>query len=91
MIVGGGVLLGVLAYLVRGDSGLVRWDNSVAEWGQRHASDFSTDALELVTHLGEPTVVVVLAVVLAAIGDGADAQSLGRAVRAARGGRETAS
>jgi membrane-associated phospholipid phosphatase len=65
--IGGGLLLGVLAYLVRGDSGLVRWDNSVAEWGQRHASGVSTDVLEVITHLGEPTVVAVLAVVVAAV------------------------
>ena len=65
VMIGGGVLLGVLAYLVRGDGDLVRWDNTVAEWGQRHASGFSTDGLELITHLGEPTVVVLLAAGLA--------------------------
>ena len=65
--VGGGVLLGVLAYLVRGNNDLVRLDNSVANWGDRHASPFSTDGLEAITHLGEPFVVAVLAAVLALI------------------------
>jgi undecaprenyl-diphosphatase len=65
--VGGGLLFAVLAYLVRGNTALVRLDNSVASWGDRHASPFSTDALNAVTHLGEPLVVVVLAAVLALV------------------------
>jgi hypothetical protein len=66
-IVAGGVLVGALAYLVRGETDLVRLDDSVADWGARHASAFSTDGLDAVTHLGDPTVVVVLAAVLAAV------------------------
>ena len=62
-VVGGG-LLGVLTYLVRGSGTLVQLDESVANWGDRHASAFSTDGLDLVTHLGEPGVVVALAVVV---------------------------
>jgi membrane-associated phospholipid phosphatase len=67
VIVGGGVLLGVLAYLVRGDTELVRLDASVASWADRHASSFSTGGLDAVTHLGSPGVVVVLAAVLAIV------------------------
>jgi membrane-associated phospholipid phosphatase len=67
VFVGGGVLLGVLAYLVRGDNDLVRFDNSVASWGDRHASPFSTDGLNVLTHLGEPRVVAALAAVLALV------------------------
>ena len=67
VIVGAGVLLGVLAYLIRGTTDLVRLDDSVANWGDRHAAPFSTDALNAITHLGEPTVVVGLAVVLAVV------------------------
>ncbi len=65
--VGGGVLFAVLAYLVRADDDLVRLDNSVASWGDRHASAFSIDGLNAVTHLGEPMVVIWLAVVLALV------------------------
>jgi undecaprenyl-diphosphatase len=65
VIVGGGVLLGVLAYLVRGNGELVQLDESVANWGDRHASALSTDGLSAITHLGEPLVVVALALVLA--------------------------
>jgi membrane-associated phospholipid phosphatase len=67
LIVGGGVLLAVLAYLVRGDTGLVRIDRSVALWGDRHETPFSDDVLDAVTTLGEPTVVAILAVVLAGV------------------------
>ena len=59
-----GIGLGVLAYLVRTDSGLLGIDSSVAEWGRRHATAWSTDALETLTHLGDTLTVVVLAVVL---------------------------
>ena len=60
-----GLLLGVLAYLVRGSGDLVQLDESVANWGDRHASAFSTDGLTAISHLGEPVVIVALAVVLA--------------------------
>jgi undecaprenyl-diphosphatase len=63
----GGVVLGVLALLVRGSGDLVQLDESVANWGDRHASAFSSDGLNAITHLGEPVVVVVLAVVLAVV------------------------
>ena len=59
-----GIGLGVLAYLVRTDSGLLGIDSSVAEWGADHATAWSTDALETLTHLGDTLTVVVLAVVL---------------------------
>ena len=67
IIVLGGVLLAVLAYLVRGDTDLVRLDTSVANWGADHASRFSTDGLNAVTDLGEPKMVIALAVVLALV------------------------
>ena len=65
VVVGGGVVLGTLAYLVRADTDLVRLDTSVATWGHRHASPFSTDALNAITDLGEPMVVAGLAAALA--------------------------
>jgi undecaprenyl-diphosphatase len=67
VIVVGGVLLGVLAYLVRSTTDLVRLDQSVARWGFEHLSSFSRHGLEAITHLGEPTVVVAMAVVLAVV------------------------
>jgi len=60
----GGVVLAVLAYLVRSSDRLVGLDESAAEWGFAHASDFSDDALHLVTTLGETWFVIVAAIVL---------------------------
>jgi len=62
-----GVVVGALAYLVRGETALVELDESVAEWSQAHASALSTDVLEAITELGEPTSVAVMAVVLALV------------------------
>ena len=63
----GGVLLGLLAYLVRTSSHLIRFDNGVAKWGVRHASAFSTHGLNAVTQLGSVYAVVGLCVVLAVV------------------------
>ena len=63
--IGGGVLLGVLAYLVRTNGHLIAIDNSVAKWGNLHASAISTDGLNLVTQLGGIYTVIALCVVLA--------------------------
>jgi len=60
----GGIGLGILAYLVRSDSGLLGVDSSVAEWGAEHATAWSTDALETLTHLGDTLTVIVLGIVL---------------------------
>jgi undecaprenyl-diphosphatase len=65
VIVLAGVLLGALAFLVRGQSGVVRADSSIERWGHDHASNFATDVLNAITHVGEPTVVIGLAVVVA--------------------------
>jgi undecaprenyl-diphosphatase len=62
-----GVVVGTLAYLVRGETALVGLDESVAEWGHAHAGALSTDALEVITELGEPTTVAVMAAVLALV------------------------
>jgi membrane-associated phospholipid phosphatase len=66
-VVGGGVLLGALAYLVRTHSELLAIDNSVARWGNRHATRTSMRVLNDVTQFGSFYVVVVLCVVLAVV------------------------
>ena len=65
MIVLGGLVVAVLAYLVRGSTEVVRIDSGVAEWGARNASGFTTDVLTAITHVGEPTVVIALAALVA--------------------------
>jgi len=63
---GAGILLGLLAYLVRTNEALADIDNGAARWGERHASSASTHVLNGVTQLGSIYVVVGLCVVLAA-------------------------
>jgi membrane-associated phospholipid phosphatase len=63
--IGGGVLLGALAYLIRTNSGLTGIDRSVARWGYVHASPLSTHILKVVTQFGNIDVVIALCVVLA--------------------------
>ena len=65
VIVGGGVLFGLLTYLVRTNAHLFGIDRSVARWGNTHASAFSTHGLNAVTNLGSIYVVVGLCVLLA--------------------------
>jgi membrane-associated phospholipid phosphatase len=65
--IGGGVGLGLLAYLERTNAALNRVDRSVAGWGHDHASSFSTHALDLVTQLGATLIVVVLCVLVGAV------------------------
>jgi membrane-associated phospholipid phosphatase len=64
LAIGGGLLLGVLAYLVRTNSHLIGIDNGVAKWGNRHASSRSMHLLKDVTQLGSVYTVIALSVVL---------------------------
>jgi membrane-associated phospholipid phosphatase len=63
----GGVLLGVLVYLVRSVPALQNVDNSVADWGHDHRTSFSTSGLHAITEFGSIQIVVGLALVLAAV------------------------
>ena len=67
LIVVGGLVLALLAYLIRANDTLADLDRSVAEWGDRHATALSTDAIELVTTLGETWFVVVALIVVATV------------------------
>ena len=61
----GGLLIGLLAYLVRTSGTLVDVDNDVGQWGVDNATSWSTDALRLVTQLGGTSFVIVALVVVA--------------------------
>lgn len=65
--IAGGALLALLAVVVRSSDVLSGIDSSVANWGDRHASAWTHDALTLVTDLGETVTVVVVAVVVAIV------------------------
>ena len=64
--IAGGVLFGVLAYLIRTNAHLLGIDNGVAKWGNRHATATSTHVLNDLTQLGGIYAIVGLCVVLAA-------------------------
>jgi membrane-associated phospholipid phosphatase len=53
MMIGGGLVIGLLAWLIRGNQTLASVDSSAAEWGNEHASHLSTRLLYWVTDLGD--------------------------------------
>lgn len=63
-VIGGGLVLGVLAYIVRRNSGIVHLDSSVARWAYDQRGVVSTHGLDAVTKLGETYTVVGLGVIL---------------------------
>jgi membrane-associated phospholipid phosphatase len=63
----GGLLLGLLAYLMRSSDRLVNTDRQVGQWGVDNATSWSTDALQLVTELGGTPVVVAALIVVALV------------------------
>ena len=67
IVIAGGVVIGVLAYLVRGNDTLRGIDTSAADWGARHATEDGTAVLQRITDLGDTRAVVLLAVVVAAV------------------------
>jgi membrane-associated phospholipid phosphatase len=59
-----GLVLGILAWLVRRVAVIQHVDNSVAAWGHDHRSAASTSGLKAITELGNIRIVIGLAVVL---------------------------
>ncbi len=57
-IVSGGIVVGVLAYVVRANAGVIDVDAKVAQWAATHATSLSTAFLRTVTQLGSTPVVV---------------------------------
>jgi undecaprenyl-diphosphatase len=66
-ILASGILIGVLALLVREHSGFLGVDRSAAVWSHDHASGFATSGLTPITDLGTTWVVVALALFLGTI------------------------
>jgi membrane-associated phospholipid phosphatase len=63
----GGLVLGVLALLVRRVAAIQHVDNSVAVWGHDHGSSWSTSGLKAITELGSIQIIVGLAVALVVV------------------------
>jgi membrane-associated phospholipid phosphatase len=68
IVIVGGIVLGVLTYLVRTNSSLLELDASVANWAADHAGPVSEDGLTVVTQLGETYFVVIGALVVSIVG-----------------------
>jgi membrane-associated phospholipid phosphatase len=64
VILAGGLVVAALAHLMRSNSELAVIDKSVGQWGVDHRDEWSTDALQLFTWLGDTHLVIVLAVVV---------------------------
>jgi membrane-associated phospholipid phosphatase len=63
----GGLVVGVLAYLMRSSGRLVEIDRSAGQWGQDHATSWSTAAIGRVTDVGGTWFVLLLAVVVCVV------------------------
>jgi undecaprenyl-diphosphatase len=63
----GGLLVGILAFLMRSSATLVSVDNSAGEWGVHHATPWSTHAIQLVTDLGGTRWVIAFGVVVCVV------------------------
>ena len=59
-----GLAVAALTYLIRSSSALADVDQGAGQWGVDHRSGWSTEAVELVTWLGDTRVVIGLAVVV---------------------------
>jgi undecaprenyl-diphosphatase len=60
----GGLLLGVLAVLVRSDTGVVTVDHDISSWVNDHGSRVTHDILQAITQLGATEFVIVAAIVV---------------------------
>lgn len=63
----GGLLLGVLAYLMRTNARLIELDAGVGQWGTDNATHLSTQLLQLVTDLASTPVTIAVIVVVAGV------------------------
>jgi membrane-associated phospholipid phosphatase len=63
----GGLVLALLAVVVRETDLLSGIDSSVADWGDHHGSAWSHDAITAVTRLGETWLVVIVAIVVTGV------------------------
>ena len=63
----GGVVVGVLAFLMRTSGTLVAVDTSAGEWGQDHATSWSTRVIQLVTDVGGTWFVIALGLLVCVV------------------------
>ncbi len=67
-IVIAGIVVGVLAWMVRRDVGLVDIDHGIELWADRYATTFTDDVLAGITHLGDTITIFTVGVAISAYG-----------------------
>jgi membrane-associated phospholipid phosphatase len=63
----GGIVVGVLAFLMRSSGSLRGIDRSVGQWGADHATHWSTQGLQYVTDLASTTAAIAVVVVVSIV------------------------
>jgi membrane-associated phospholipid phosphatase len=63
-----GIVVGVLAWMVRRDVGLVDIDHAIELWADRNATTFTDDVLAGITHLGDTITILTVGVAISAYG-----------------------
>jgi membrane-associated phospholipid phosphatase len=63
-----GIVVGVLAWMVRRDVGLVDIDHAIELWADRNATTFTDDVLAGITHLGDTITILTVGVAISAFG-----------------------
>jgi membrane-associated phospholipid phosphatase len=67
VLIGGGLVLAVLAFVIRSDPDAIGLDAAAADWGDDEATSFTADVLNAITKVGAPGSIVVLAIVLGVV------------------------
>ena len=63
-----GVIVGVLAWMVRRDVGLVDLDHAIEVWADEHATTFSDAVLGAITHLGDTATILGVGIAISVYG-----------------------
>jgi membrane-associated phospholipid phosphatase len=63
-----GAVIGVLVWMVRTNTGVVRFDNSAARWAATNVTGISSHMITLLTEVGSTPVIILLALAVAAYG-----------------------
>jgi membrane-associated phospholipid phosphatase len=63
-----GIIVGVLAWMIRRDTGLVDIDHALELWADRNATAFTDDVLAGITHLGDTITILTVGVAISAYG-----------------------
>jgi membrane-associated phospholipid phosphatase len=67
-VVVAGTVMGVVVYMVRTNSGVIRIDQSVARWAIEHVNDFAFQTLRILTNLGSTPAIIAFSLACAFYG-----------------------